>query len=526
MDATQSSRLTSRWRGLNKESLAIVLCLVGHLGLCVFLSSSLSLGVDEAFTLQTTARGPAYAWQQAQQFELQPPIYFVLASLWRFGGDSIVVLRLFSTVCTFAAVALTPEIAHRYLPGVSRGWMTAVVAFCPLSIYAGTEARCYGFVLLLAAVLLLSFHRAWLSQCGRQRGSAFVHGVAGVVSLLTFYPLGFLLAAQGVTLVFLRRWRATLQYAAAMLLVGLCALPMLLSVPDQVSDHTAQTKSDPADMFAVLRLVSWIARDLVWPVQWSVADVVAPALWVVFAIATVCALFRRPLMFVADETLTVGTMTAVVFALMAMLAAMTGTDMFGQRYVVPLLLPLIMLCVRLSNMAFGRRGPAVLCCLALTFSGPALSIRYGGLAKSGDWRRAAEFVMQQEATGEPVVIFRPPTALGFRYYYQGTNPVVSLPCEERCERYDVSRYVLHDEDQVARCMSQIEITDHFWMINEHQPPRRRERFGSDNLEAWLATHCELTAEKQLHGSTVRRFRLRSPVGTDDQLKDAALVSNR
>ncbi len=493
---------------MSGESLAVGVVAAGHFVLCCFLSYAVSLGVDEAYTLASTAHGPVHAFRQALHFALQPPVYFVLASLWRVGGDSVFVLRLFSALCTTATILLLPAIARGYLSEVNWRWLTVAVAVNPLTVYAGIEARCYGLVLLLSAVLLLSFQRAYVSlESARRRRWSFaaLHLLCALAGLLTFYPLGFLLAAQGGTLVALRRWRDSVRYAMSMAVAGLCALPLLLSVPDQLGSHTAQTTIASPPFADAARLVAWIARDLVLPLGWEIGEALAPALWLTFLTAVVVALIRRREYLWAPGSLLVGMLTVVTFTLLVFLARLTGTELFGPRYAVPLLLPLLLFCSHLANVSFGRRGPIVLCCLAIAFSGPSLQARYELLAKGGDWRRAAAFVMHHEARGEDVVVFRPPAALGFGYYYRGDNSIVPLPCEERCEAYDVSRFVLHSTADVATHLSTLSRHDAFWLVTENQSAARRQRFGFDHLEDWLAANCQLTVDARFHGSRVRQF---------------------
>mgnify|MGYP003473224285 CR=1 FL=1 len=53
------------------------------LSIGIFLSARSSLTTDEAFTLHTTGRTLRYAWDEARSFEMQPPLYFVLLTLWQ-----------------------------------------------------------------------------------------------------------------------------------------------------------------------------------------------------------------------------------------------------------------------------------------------------------------------------------------------------------------------------------------------------------------------------------------------------------
>jgi hypothetical protein len=71
--------------------LALVLV---NLSVTVPLAASLNIWEDEAFSLNTSGAGVGYAIRQALHFELQPPLYFVLLTLWRNAT-----LQFFSHAC-------------------------------------------------------------------------------------------------------------------------------------------------------------------------------------------------------------------------------------------------------------------------------------------------------------------------------------------------------------------------------------------------------------------------------------------
>ena len=54
-----------------------------HLGLAVLLAAVASADVDEMYTLSTSGLSPLASGMRALSFEQQPPLYFVLVSLWR-----------------------------------------------------------------------------------------------------------------------------------------------------------------------------------------------------------------------------------------------------------------------------------------------------------------------------------------------------------------------------------------------------------------------------------------------------------
>ena len=185
------------------------LFILGNLAISVPLAYALNLWQDEAYTLHTTGAGLAYAFSAAISFEQNAPLYFLIVNLLRHFGDGVFFLRLFSVLCIAATVGLVPLLCRRYLPTANATLVTAVVAFNPFIIYAAVDLRAYGLIVLLSALLLLTYYDAFLSESpGAWPAAAYAICVAA--ALYTQYYLAFLIAAQGITLLLFRRrafWR-------------------------------------------------------------------------------------------------------------------------------------------------------------------------------------------------------------------------------------------------------------------------------------------------------------------------------
>ncbi|HYP50856.1 MAG TPA: hypothetical protein VEQ34_07940, partial [Pyrinomonadaceae bacterium] len=93
------------------------LLVAAHLAVAIPLAWVLNLWIDEAWTMQTTARGVGYALSEGVSGERQAPLYFVLLAVWRFFDESLFFARLFSILCTAASVFVFDRIADRIFAG-------------------------------------------------------------------------------------------------------------------------------------------------------------------------------------------------------------------------------------------------------------------------------------------------------------------------------------------------------------------------------------------------------------------------
>src|SRR3954454_10573537 len=87
-----------------------------YLAIALPLAARLDIWIDEAYTLATTGQGLRHALHQALFFEQQPPLYFLLLSLWRMLDGGVFFARLFSVLCGLAALFAVAALSRRWLP--------------------------------------------------------------------------------------------------------------------------------------------------------------------------------------------------------------------------------------------------------------------------------------------------------------------------------------------------------------------------------------------------------------------------
>jgi uncharacterized membrane protein len=137
---------------LNTAGLIVV-----HLAIAVPLAYLLNIWADEASTYYSTQHGLIHALQNAANDEKQAPLYFWLLSVWRLLDGSIFFARLFSVVCSVAAIKVFSGLALRMLQPRAALLATAFFALHPFLFWASTETRVYSLVILLSAALVSLF---------------------------------------------------------------------------------------------------------------------------------------------------------------------------------------------------------------------------------------------------------------------------------------------------------------------------------------------------------------------------------
>jgi Dolichyl-phosphate-mannose-protein mannosyltransferase len=145
------------------------------------------------------------AWNSA---EWNPPLYLILAWPWaRLFGTGEVGLRSLSAVLGVGLVPLL-YLCGRELVSRRAGLVAAALAAVnPFMIWYSQEAREYMLLTVLCTGSLLFFARAWRSRSSRD---LLWWGVLSALALLTQYFAGFLIAVEGLMLVYRLRSRASL----------------------------------------------------------------------------------------------------------------------------------------------------------------------------------------------------------------------------------------------------------------------------------------------------------------------------
>jgi mannosyltransferase len=155
-----------------------------------------------------------HAWNTT---EWNPPLYLLIAWPWaKRVGPGERALRGLSALLGVAVVPLL-YLSGRDLVSRRAGLMAAALAAVnPFMIWYSQEAREYMLLVALCSASLWCFARAWRAPTGR---ALLWWAVVSALALLTQYFAGFLIAAEGVALVYRARSRASVAALAAMAVV-------------------------------------------------------------------------------------------------------------------------------------------------------------------------------------------------------------------------------------------------------------------------------------------------------------------
>lgn len=489
-----------------------VTIIVLYVGAAIYLAGTLNIWVDEAFSLKTTQSSLKQTLVSAIEFEGQPPGYFILLWLWRKIDSSMQFARLFSVLCIFVALVLVIRISRRLLPDIHPSWVLGIFASSPLMIWFATEMRCYALAILLSVLLGKLFLDAYLTDNPR-KGASSVYGLVSIFALYTFYFLGFLLVANAIALIALKRWRPLLRYALTMLLAFACIAPVFA----EFNSSALQQYHHRVDLVSLLDGLKWVGNQVraqIIPFQklyskfFLISPVIKLIFWpsvLIFFMISMILMFKRGSYFyVAFATtacvLWIGMLTAVVLV----------PDLsLSYRHAV-FIFPFSMFAMlAIARTFFNKRGVFVLSSI-LTVVNLAFFVAGGEIgtfrasAKWGDWARVASYIEHNEKPGQPIIVYRSLSALPLEFHYAGANRILPIPRKMNMQRYVLEDFVIKDDEELDQVLSTaLRGSQSFWLVTDDTYAYRNVVFSHKLLNNFVGKRFNILATKHFYGTDVK-----------------------
>jgi hypothetical protein len=491
--------------GLAGGRLIVLAVAAGQLCLTLFLSAKLNISLDEAWSLHTSARTLGYAASQAVWFETQAPLYFVLLAAWRALDDGVFFARLFSVLCAALAVVVMAAVSRRYVKWVHPGFVAAAVATHPLMIYAATEIRLYALLALICSLLLLLFHDGYVAERPSRR-AAYCYLALAVVGLYTQYYVGFLLVAGACGLLATGRWQPLKRYLIGMAAVGACFAPLMKVALDQRASY-AQGITQKYSLLESAKVILWRVQELLLPLWWLEYGKWQAVGLAVFAGVAVALLVRNRFSRVTRVELTVWTTAAVLAACFTVLVRLTHFDMALARHAIPLFLAALLAAFAALSAARSRAALAAFAVVTLGLNAAFVYAQFRPLVKNGDYARVAAYLMAEEKSGQPILIYHGMSDIALGQYYRGANRIVPLPQANTYEHYRVQDFALKDDAQLEEVFQRASGEGgQLWLVEDFFCGEFGIDFNCGLLDRYVTRHYTVEASRDFFRARVRRLR--------------------
>lgn len=190
---------------------------------------------DEAYTINLVRQTFAYLWHVTAN-DVHPPLYYILLKLYTYVfGDSVVALRIFSTLPIMAIMFLGCTHIRRKFGDKTALVFLITIILMPVSQYSASEIRMYSLAMLF---VLLSALYAYQSYSTFSRSHLIKFTLFSLAAAYTHYYalLGvfYIYLLFLVTLVITKRDRIV-PFIGYSILFVIGYLPWLINLPGQVS---------------------------------------------------------------------------------------------------------------------------------------------------------------------------------------------------------------------------------------------------------------------------------------------------
>jgi hypothetical protein len=413
------------------EKIAWGLALLCYVLFLLWQANALNIWVDEAYTLATTANSLPVVIKRSYNFEGQPPLYFMLLSVWRWCNNGIFFARLFSVVSVLLSAAvfykLLKAITQQYYS--NRKWVTTLYLCNPFTIWAALEIRLYAFLLLLT-VLAIYFFVLYIKYKNNKHLWWFL--LISLAGLYTQYYFVFLMAGLVLAAAIVQKDKALF------IKMALCAIPvMLLFLPNLYfmggQLELVQTfKTQYTFLDRIITVWASVKNVMLGFHLLSINRGWRMLLLAVFAVLFALAFFKsykakkQQQLTIENYVIIFALALLIMLAIVSLFTAVMEIDHI-DRYLT-IAFPLCALLFISFNKINVVKPAYCYTAVLLYFTAVNAASYTAPLAvKKYDYKTMAAYLTQTGRPGEPVLFYRGGIALSFQYYYKGGNPVVPLP---------------------------------------------------------------------------------------------------
>ena len=424
---TGKFKIIDRLKGIN---LPLVLVSGIFYIVLIILAGHLNVWEDELYSLNTSSKNLQYAFHQSTFFELQPPVYFLLLTLWRLVSHSILWARLFSVFLIF----LSQVILYQFIKKISTRKLATIFSILfllnPLTIFTALEIRLYALVLLLSLVITVIFYNTYYSN-KTNPASRILFILVTIIALFTQYYLGFILFANSVVLTYEKKGRSLVLYLMDMIIPMIL---ILLYLPQILSSLNLQAGSiiipDRSTGFILMEASRFFIQTTLGRIFSFNFNVQSYWFWIFRGVVIVLLIasiqfsdIKNKLRILSPFILIYIPIYLFFFYLLWMFGASSIANKYTTVMFVPVYMATIFLFIYLIKPGTLKYWVALLVLMNLA----ANFQTYHNLYKVNDYRSLSKYLEGEEQNKEPIFVYRNITAENLSLYYKSKNKIIPVP---------------------------------------------------------------------------------------------------
>lgn len=437
------------------------------------LAGYLNIWEDEVYSLNTSSGSLSYAFHQSGDFEYQPPVYFMALTLWRNVSDSVLWARLFSVILVFISQVLFYNFAKKISDRKMAAFFSILFIANPWVVYASLEIRTFALVIFLSLLILINFYNTYYNdQITKANRAIFI--LFAILGIFTQYYIGFLLFANAVVLLLLKKWKSLRFYILDMT-IPLCLI--LIYIPNILLNINLQSTSlpdsnlDDIGLVTALRgVIGQVTFGYFLPVDFigsrSLSRILKGIIILAFLFSLNYSEIKKSLRPLSPFII----MSLVIIIFFFAVLYFISQYAVESKYTLVLFFPLLISIL----LAFRAIKPGILNLWLMFFAVLFITInvlKYKDLYKVKDFRALGAYIEMNEEAGEPIFVHRNISAENLGYYYSGINKIVPVPEDVNYEgSFGPEQWEINNDD-LKRLNEKFVNYDYFYIVIDNSPLR-------------------------------------------------------
>jgi hypothetical protein len=446
---------------------SLILFFICYTCLLLLLARNTVVWEDELYTLHTTAGSVPFAFTESYNFEGQPPVYFVLLSIWRNLSDSLFFARSFSVLFVLLSGLLIYKLCRILLDHYFSALIMVLFLITPFIVSQSFDARLYSFIIFLSLSSLYTFYKAYLLDSKSSVYKLF-HCFISLTGVFTEYFFIFPLIAQAIALIPLRGLKKFINYSLIQFPVAILFGINYLIVSRGLNIYSGNSLL-PAEMFRRLLmsvqnfLFSFNSISLGFFVRRLI--LLLYFIWLISIFRNLKFSFRS--LYERTNSFLFQIIISLLIFLLFTLFFLTQKTPYVDKY-MSVLYPSLFLVFAIS-LTMGRKlSFLILVSLLLLYNGFIDFSTYSRYVRVYDYEQIAEYVEKVKKPDEPMLLYSNGHALPFQYYYKGNNPILPLPVPIRFNLNYMNEIYIKDTLMLNKIFEKDrKIENHFIYISDN-----------------------------------------------------------
>ena len=464
-----------------------------------FLSARLNISNDEIFSLDTTSNNLSGVIRQSYNFEGQPPVYFILLSIWRNIDSSVFFGRLFSVLF----VGLSAFVFYKFVRLITNEycsrWIIILFLLNPYTVWTALEIRLYSFLLFISLTsiyFLLSYYIKGKSKY------LYLFIFSCLVGLFTQYLYVYLIVAFSFAVLVFRGWKAFFKFFLYMLPLGLLFLYSLLHTTDPMA--LAYINSITNSFTERILMVLHSPQNLILGMHLLLVErIIRWAYLLLFILLISYTYIRWYKNNKLENTIYFKSFNAILltaFILLSMVSAffaITKLD-FHDRYLT-IAFPLFISVFLLFQTYPLLKRSLIFGTLAVLYI-VMLIPQYRYQVKEYDTRSLTKYIAKIEKKDEPICFYHKVLSLQFKFNYNGKNTLVPLPDALKFDSSYLSKIkdTLDLRQSIERANPN---SKSYLLITDRTQPNFENDADVKMLNSYLPDHYHITLDTLFYGHT-------------------------